>query len=257
MCSISAGVPQGSVLEPALFTAYVSQIGHLIESLGTEFHAYADDMQIYKALMTDTEPGLERLSKCTIALQHWFWKNDILNPDKSKMALYRTRPGLKGPGMPSSISIAGCAINVFERIKILSITLDATLSFDDHITSVVRTCNFHMHALCHICCCISQDITNTIACSIIGSRLDYLQRTIVRCAGENSKSSMLVDRRLARHSSLKNKKPIWNGLPATVRAAPSIGSFWIQLKTNLYRLSPRVTRYIYSHFCSFQKPSAL
>ena len=78
MCTISAGVSQGSVLGPALFTAYVSPTGRLIESLETEFHAYADNTQIYTALMTDTEQGLERLSKCTIALQHWYLKNDFL-----------------------------------------------------------------------------------------------------------------------------------------------------------------------------------
>ena len=106
MCTISAGVLQGSVLGPALFTAYVSPIGRLIESLRTEVHAYTDDTQIYTALMTDMEPGLERLSKCTIALQHWFCKND-LNPDKSDVTLYGTWPGLKRPGLPSSISVAG------------------------------------------------------------------------------------------------------------------------------------------------------
>ena len=124
--------------------------------------------------MTITEPGHERLSKCTIALQHLFWKNYLLlNPDKSDEGLYGTRPGSKRPGLPSLISVAGCAINVSERLKILGITLDATLAFDDHITSVVRACNFHMHALRHIRCSVSQDITNTIVCSILGSRLDY------------------------------------------------------------------------------------
>ena len=80
--------------------------------------------------MTDTEPGFERLSKCTITLQHWFWKNDLLlHPDKSDVALYGTRPDLKRPGLPSSISITGCAINVSKGLKILGVTLDATLSY--------------------------------------------------------------------------------------------------------------------------------
>ena len=61
----------------------------------------------------------------------------LLNPNKSDVALYGTRPGLKRSGLPSSISIAGCAINVSERLKILGVTLDVTLSFDDYITSVV------------------------------------------------------------------------------------------------------------------------
>ena len=170
MYTNSAGVLQGSVLGPALFTAYVSPIGCLIESIGTEFHANADDTQIYTTLMTDTEPGLERLSKYTVALQYWFWKNDLLlNPDKSDVTLYGTRPGLRRPGLPSSISIADCAVNVSERLKILGALLEATLSFDDHITSVVRACNFGMRALRHIRCSVSQDITNTMCAEASGA----------------------------------------------------------------------------------------
>ena len=38
---------------------------------------------------------------------------------------------------------------------------------------VVRACNFYMRALRHIRCCVSQDNANTIACRIVGSRLNY------------------------------------------------------------------------------------
>ena len=101
-------------------------------------------------------------------------ENDLLlNPYQSDVALYVMRPGRKRPGLMSSISIAVCAINVSETLKIIGDTLDATLSFDNHITSVVRACNFHLCALHHIRHSISQSITNTIVCSIVGSRLAY------------------------------------------------------------------------------------
>jgi len=80
------GVPQGSVLGPLLFTAYVSSVGDRIQSHGTSYYQFADDVQLFIAMNTsDTTLALERLAVCSSAVRLWFLHNGLqLSADKSK-----------------------------------------------------------------------------------------------------------------------------------------------------------------------------
>ena len=55
-------MPQGSVLGPLLFTAYVSPVGDLIESFGVSYHKFTDDTQLLVTMkVNNATPALERL----------------------------------------------------------------------------------------------------------------------------------------------------------------------------------------------------
>jgi len=80
---IHVGVPQGSVIDPILFTTYIAPIGRLIEQHGMHYHKYADDTQLYTSLTVPAGSSLDLLARCTSELQHWYWANDLLlNPTK-------------------------------------------------------------------------------------------------------------------------------------------------------------------------------
>jgi len=92
--SVSAhfGVPQGSVLGPMLFTAYVAPVGRLISHTVIDFQQYADNINIYTSL-SSSSADLTQLTSCTSSLQHWLWHNGfLLNPEKSVAALFGTTP---------------------------------------------------------------------------------------------------------------------------------------------------------------------
>jgi len=84
-----ASVPQGSVLGPLLFTAYIPPIGRVVGGLGVKHHEYADDTQLYVDI---TDRGsLDRLSRCISCLQHWFLRNRLLlNGSKSDAIIIGT-----------------------------------------------------------------------------------------------------------------------------------------------------------------------
>ncbi len=99
--NLTCGVPQGSILSPALFSLYLLPLGSIFRKHSISFHCYANDLQIYLPLTKKTNFAIDTLTACLADVKSWLSKNFLfLNPDKTGYCFqsirtwgkYSTRP---------------------------------------------------------------------------------------------------------------------------------------------------------------------
>jgi len=103
MTQCDCGIPQGSVLGPLLFTAYVSAVGELIELYGVSYlHQFADDTQLLISMdSTNATPAIDRLAHCSTAVRLWFLQNGLqLNAESQRWSF--SAPLLSSGQLPTS-----------------------------------------------------------------------------------------------------------------------------------------------------------
>ena len=128
---LHAGVPQGAILSPLLFSLYVNDI---VSSVDEEVNLFADDTSVY---VTDKSASSlqRRLQSVIDRLSLWFrsWAVTV-NPSKSALMVLTTRRSVP----VVSVNLDGSNISQVSTHKHLGVTFNSRLSWSDHVDTIVK-----------------------------------------------------------------------------------------------------------------------
>ena len=166
------GVFQGSALGPLLFTIFSNDLSlHAPDANVTQ---YADDTQILISDVKRNLPSLiQRMETTLSTLSSWFHAHGLkLNVSKTELLLLGTRQNTRSLP-PVSVRVGGETVQESRTAKNLGVIFDRHLSWDAHVSDVVRKCIGLLIGLRHLSHFLPPRVMITIVHGLVLSRLRY------------------------------------------------------------------------------------
>ena len=104
-------------------------------SRGLSYHQYADDLQLYSAVRSDSSDDLRALEGCVGEVSGWLLRNALLlNSTKTEAKVFGTRPRVcRNTAWYKSITVTDATVTFAQTLKILGVTLDSAFTLDKHV----------------------------------------------------------------------------------------------------------------------------
>ena len=161
---IKSGVPQGSILGPLLFNIYLNDIFYFVSKC--DITNYADDTTPYSIDKT-VDALLSTLEAESNILIKWFYDNYFqINADKCHLIISKRSKDV-------FINIEEEGIECSSSVKLLGITIDNKLNFDEHVNKLCKKASQKIHALARISNFMSQEKLRIIMKAFIESQFGY------------------------------------------------------------------------------------
>ena len=167
------GVPQGSVLGPFEFLIYMCPVYSIAEKHNISIHQYADDTQLYVAFDFDNQQeSLRRMEACVNDIRTWMRLNKLkLNDDKTELIIIAPARHAHKVTI-NSIKIGDCTVKSSRTARNLGATFDDTMCLNQHISSLVKSCNAQLRSIGQARRFLSTAATEKVIHAFLSSRLD-------------------------------------------------------------------------------------
>ena len=160
---IKDGVPQGSILGPLFFNIHICDLFYIMRNWPVA--NYADDTTPYTG-GKNTQDVITSLENCALVLFKWF-ENNLMkaNSDKSHLLL--------STSTSSTANINGDIIKNSESEKLLGVTIDYKLNFEEHLSKVCDKASQKLNALARISSYMNINQRKRIMRAFISSQFEY------------------------------------------------------------------------------------
>ena len=177
LVTLHVGVPQGSVLEPILFTPYTCPLGQIFKAHGLMYHLYVDDSQWYLSFKPNTPCAqsmcLETIENCIEDIRRWMTLNMLkLNDDKPEFIILGTRQQLAKLS-DVSIRIGNTTVLPVDYMCNLGFFLDRLLKNSNHVNRLTAWLFNQLRNISRIQPRITHQSAQIIVQLLILSKLDY------------------------------------------------------------------------------------
>ena len=180
---LDCSLPQGSNLGLRLYSDYTKPLGALLKLLILLYHCYADDTSLAKPMpIKSVREQLERvdlLADSISQIQIWTHKKKLkLNPEKTEfiiVASSKNRNKIK----VSNLTLPESTIPASSSVRSLGVTIDSSLSMENRIAAMCKTCYNYIKWIRSIRPYISVDQAKSLVQTLIICRIDYCNALLI------------------------------------------------------------------------------